>query len=569
MEHFLAQGRRKLAEKYLDSKLVTFRFHGAVDADPAQAPLTAHHVMRDVVTALEDECFSFRPDFVFPFLRDALARFPTRLPREDAYPGPLLDEEYGRKVQRSIAMLVEHVVTERPEEPFEWLDEWLAIQAEREELEADLPPPTIEEQVADVSVWDMDAGQLSEFALELFMQHDADKSGGLDRKEFKAVLTSTALGFTSQEVREIMAESDANDDGIVDYKEFLPLMVELIGAMKAKAAAKAARDAAEDEKREAVEAYFVHGLSRDELDAVLRRVFQRFDADNSGYLDHKEFKKALKSADLGLTKKEINLLLSEVDFNDDGVVEYAEFVPICFGILVERAVNKQMENAAFSSHDGLTQLILSAFIARDRDESGVLQFSEIKAAMKVMAEEEELSLSRAQLVSVVSMCKIGPDGSVKYAAFAPVAAEVIYDMIDFDSQKRRAEAVTQLSSGDSNIDFMRDLTREQVEEVMMEAFVAADADGSGSLDREEMYGVLRAVGSEKLGLDDRQIAGIMAAADEDGDGTVDYGELTRLMFEILSQMAREDHVRDVAFMNADAEMKTKDEVKATVDDTAS
>jgi hypothetical protein len=31
-----------------------------------------------------------------------------------------------------------------------------------------------------------------------------------------------------------------------------------------------------------------------------------------------------------------------------------------------------------------------------------------------------------------------------------------------------------------------------------------------------------------------------------------YGELTRLMFETLQQMAREDYVRDFAFTNTDA-----------------
>lgn len=74
---------------------------------------------------------------------------------------------------------------------------------------AELPPATVEEQVEDLSIWDMEPSQLSEFALDLFMQHDADRSGGLDRREFKAVLTSTALGFTSKEVREIMARRRA------------------------------------------------------------------------------------------------------------------------------------------------------------------------------------------------------------------------------------------------------------------------------------------------------------------------------------------------------------------------
>ena len=347
-------------------------------------------------------------------------------------------------------------------------------------------------------------------------------------------------------------------------------MIELIGAMKAKAAAREARKAEQEETREEVEAYFVHGMTRDELDSVLRTVFERFDQDGSGYLDNKEFTQALKSAEIGLTKKEINLLLSEVDFNDDGVIEYAEFVPLCFVILVERATNKQMENAAFASHDGLTQLILDAMASADVEGGGTVPIGDVKAVVKKLAEEEELNLSRSQMISVVSLADISPEeGTVRYAAFAPLAAEAIYGMIDFDAQRRRAEAVTQLASEDGDIALLRDLSAEQIEEVMMAAFLAADADGSGSLDRMEMYAVLKLAGVEKLGLNDRQIAGIMAVADEDGDGCVDYCELTRLMFETLQQMAREDHVRDVAFRNTGAEVKTKDEVAANRDDTVS
>jgi hypothetical protein len=62
---------------------------------------------------------------------------------------------------------------------------------------------------------------------------------------------------------------------------------------------------------------------------------------------------------------------------------------------------------------------------------------------------------------------------------------------------------------------------------------------------------------------------VTAAADEDGDGCVDYGELTRLMFETLKQMAREDHVRDVAFCIAGAAVQTKADVVDNSNDTAS
>ena len=80
VDHFLAEGRRKLAEKYLDTKMVAFRFEGEMDPDPIQAPLTSHHPMRDVVSAMEQEVYAFRPELIFPFMRDALARFPARLP---------------------------------------------------------------------------------------------------------------------------------------------------------------------------------------------------------------------------------------------------------------------------------------------------------------------------------------------------------------------------------------------------------------------------------------------------------------------------------------------------------
>mmetsp|Transcript_42874 Transcript_42874/g.68964 ORF Transcript_42874/g.68964 Transcript_42874/m.68964 type:complete len:407 (-) Transcript_42874:453-1673(-) len=374
LEHFLSLGRRQLAEKYFDTKLVAFQFNNG--------GLAAHHPLREVVAGMEEELLDFRPDFIFPFLREALARYPMRLHRANAYTGPLLDAVYSRRIEECVAMLVEQVVTARPEQPFEWLDEWLAGQAEREEMEADLPPPTVAEQMANISIWDMNPTQLSEFALELFLQYDTDKSGGLDRQEFRSILASTALGFTSKEVREIMAESDSNEDGVIDYKEFTPLMVELMGAMHAKAAATASRTAAEEARRDAVEAYFVHGLTRDELHQGLQAVFERCDVDGSGYLDRREFTQALQGAEVGLNKKEINLLLSEVDFNADGRVEYSEFAPLCFEILVERATTVQMENAAFSSQDDLTRLLLDAFVLADCDGSSVLRLRDIKCIIQ-------------------------------------------------------------------------------------------------------------------------------------------------------------------------------------------
>jgi len=75
----------------------------------------------------------------------------------------------------------------------------------------------------------------------------------------------------------------------------------------------------------------------------------------------------------------------------------------------------------------------------------VLQIQHIKMCLNAVA-DEALSLSKSQIISIVSSCDIAHDGSVKYAVFAPVAAEMIYGMTDFASQKKRLDAVTALSS---------------------------------------------------------------------------------------------------------------------------
>ena len=492
MDHFMAEGRRKLAEKYLDTKMVAFRFEGDMDPDPIQAPLTTHHAMRDVVSAMEQEVYAFRPELIFPFMRDALARFPARLPPEAAYQGPLNDDEYDERVQTCVARLVERVTLERPEEPFEWLDTWLEEEARLEEEEAERAAPTLEQSVEELDLASMTTDELASFAMDVFLRFDADQNGVLDVWEFKEVLKSTALNFNKEEIREIMAESDADGNGIIDYKEFLPIFVELVTSLKSAQETKQQRHEVEDETRTEVEALFIKGMTEEELTLRMQQLFTQFDDDGNGTLDPEEFQRALNSADLGLSRKEINMLLGEADVNDDGCIEYDEFVPVAFRVLVDRARNKQLENEALSSEDGITALLVDEFRGADPTGTGVMHVQDVKRCLKRLAEHAELQLSRSQIVSIVADCEVNPDdGTVHYLRFAPVASGVIHGMIDFGAQKLRAEAVASLASEDTNVGLMRGMSKEEVEHIMLAAFQAADVDRNGGLDREEMFVVLK------------------------------------------------------------------------------
>lgn len=567
-EEFLRLGRQKQAEKYMDTQLVAFRFEGEIEPDPSHAPIASFHPMREVVNAMEEELYAFRPEMVFGFLREAFRRFPGRLPVQDHHDGPLNDDDYAARISNAIKKLVSEVALERPAEPFDWLDEWLETQADAEALDAARHEASLEERAAAMDVREMSELEFREFALELFKKFDADKNGLLDPWEMREVLSSAALDLTEAEQRDILAEIDANENGVVDYKEFVPFLHGLMAAVRSKNAARAARDERDRATRDEAQLSFVKGMTHDELDATLRRVFEDADLDGNGVLDPREFSKALRSADLGLSKKEINLLLAESDKNADGVVDYDEFVPVCFDILVERAKNKRLESDALASTDAVTKALLDAFREADTANCGKLKVRQLKHCLRTLTENDVLPLSKSQIVAVCSEAQPSPeDGLVAYARFAPTAANVVYGMLDFEAQKKRMAAINDLANVDTSFGVMRGMSPDTVEELLRDAFAACDLDGNGVLDEDEMRLVLDSVGVSELGLTEKQILGIVAAADADGDGGVDYEELSSLVHETVRQLAMEDAIRHRAFRNARANVVSRKDILHTRDDT--
>eukprot|EP00966_Prymnesium_polylepis_P027322 632221-Prymnesium_polylepis.1 len=83
------------------------------------------------------------------------------------------------------------------------------------------------------------------------------------------------LGLSETEVKRVMAEADVNGDGEITYAEFVPLAVDLVQAMYAKAEAAQELAAEEAEAAEAAQEFMLHGMSREELEAVMKEVFSK------------------------------------------------------------------------------------------------------------------------------------------------------------------------------------------------------------------------------------------------------------------------------------------------------
>jgi len=185
--------------------------------------------------------------------------------------------------------------------------------------------------------------ELEELLKNLFLENDEDGNGYLDHDEFRRVIREANLGLSDKDILKIMAEADENDDGVIEYKEFIPIAVDLVQGLYAKMDTQAEVQDMQDEARLKAKHYMLHGMSRDELQKIMMDVFTNADADGSGQLSRKEFLSAIKEADLGLTRKEINVLMAKVDADGDGNISYEEFAPLCFDILVEILMSEIVE----------------------------------------------------------------------------------------------------------------------------------------------------------------------------------------------------------------------------------
>lgn len=135
--------------------------------------------------------------------------------------------------------------------------------------------------------------QIAEFK-EAFSLLDKDKDGAISSKELGTVMRSLGQNPTEEELKDMIKEVDANNDGTIDFPEFLLMMA---GKMD---------EAGEDEK--------------------IKVAFKVFDRDGDGYISAHEVRHVMFNLGETLTDEEVDEMIREADTNGDGRVDYEEFV---------------------------------------------------------------------------------------------------------------------------------------------------------------------------------------------------------------------------------------------------
>eukprot|EP00261_Vitis_vinifera_P007955 XP_002276630.2 PREDICTED: calcium-dependent protein kinase 34 [Vitis vinifera] len=140
------------------------------------------------------------------------------------------------------------------------------------------------------------AGCLSEEEImglkQMFKGMDTDNSGTITLEELKQGLSKQGTKLSEYEVKQLMEAADADGNGTIDYDEFITATMH---------------------------------LNRMDKEDHLYTAFQYFDKDNSGYITTEELEQALH--EFGMHDgRDIKEILNEVDGDNDGRINYDEFV---------------------------------------------------------------------------------------------------------------------------------------------------------------------------------------------------------------------------------------------------
>ena len=121
--------------------------------------------------------------------------------------------------------------------------------------------------------------------------------GTITTKELGTVMRSLGQNPTEAELQDMIAEVDTDNNGTIDFNEFVNLMLRK----------KNDADEGADPEKE------------------LKEAFKIFDKDGNGFISAAELRHVMTNLGEKLTDEEVDQMIKEADTNGDGQVDYNEF----------------------------------------------------------------------------------------------------------------------------------------------------------------------------------------------------------------------------------------------------
>ena len=129
---------------------------------------------------------------------------------------------------------------------------------------------------------------------DVFDQFDKDKYGKISSRELETAMQSMGQNPTVEEIQEMMKEVDLDQDGKISFEEFMHLMT--------------------------------NNTKETETEDEVINAFRVFDKEGNGLISSAELKHIMMTIGDKMTEEEADEMVNEADIDEDGMINYEEFV---------------------------------------------------------------------------------------------------------------------------------------------------------------------------------------------------------------------------------------------------
>merc|ERR1712057_115951 len=123
------------------------------------------------------------------------------------------------------------------------------------------------------------------------------------------------------------------------------------------------------------------GLSEEQMDEI-REAFNLFDGDQSGAIDVRELKAAMRALGFEIKNEELKKMASDIDNDGNGTIEFGEFLGMMTGKMGEKDSREDIEKVFKMFDDDATTKITFKNLARVAEELGATIDDEFYRIMK-------------------------------------------------------------------------------------------------------------------------------------------------------------------------------------------
>lgn len=169
---------------------------------------------------------------------------------------------------------------------------------------------------------------------EAFNIFDKNGDGTISSEELGSVMRSLGLNPSEGEIMDMIDSADIDKDGSVDLNEFISLMPKFLGDSSFGTHKNAANNSISSTSNSNTTSSTSGSTTKnsrsvkhsdEDEESELRKAFESFDTDRSGLISPAELRAVMKSIGETLTDDEVKAIISEVDNNGDGHIDYHEF----------------------------------------------------------------------------------------------------------------------------------------------------------------------------------------------------------------------------------------------------